>query len=183
MVLIDDNLNVLDGLIRGAFHVYFLISFLMLALVGSQLVKCVNKVRLLRGQSLSVAQMTGWFHSTDIVKCLFKMRRLPGGPMLGSFMVFAAVIAPVANILTGVLVTKNPGYSRCNFETGLVVDISAMTWAYPPANGYAALIAQNAQLSRYSSIFPSSVKIGGLSVYNPFCERDSLSPTARHEFS
>lgn len=177
MVLINDNLAVLGGPIRTVFRVYFLISFLLLGLVGSQVVKCVNKVRLLRGQSLTMAQMTGWFRSTDIVKCLIKIRRLPGGPLLGSFMVLAAVLAPVADLLTSALITLKRGNGRCIFETGLVVDISAMTWAIPPPNGYAALVAQNAQLARYS-ILPSSVKIGGLFFYNPSCEHDTSSPTS-----
>jgi hypothetical protein len=89
MFLINDNDGVLGGPIRAVFRVYFLISFLLLGLVGSQVVKCVNKVRLLRGQSLTMVQMTGWFRSTDIAKCLIKMRRLPGGPLPGSFMVVA----------------------------------------------------------------------------------------------
>ncbi len=101
-----------------------------------------------------LSEMTGWVRLSDLASSFLKLHRLPGGPWLGSIMLFASVFALVADLAVNVLVLNKSVVKRCEFDQGLVIQVplpGASQWGSPPPLGYPALIASNAQWNSFTN--------------------------------
>lgn len=135
-----------NGLLRLALRIYFIGTMTLLGIIGRQCCKYSAKLDLIKGKSVNLHRMTGWLQLRDIVICLWKLRRLPGGWWLGLMMIVGSVLTLAADLTVARLVY--PGYVRglCLFKRGLVMDwTDEAGYNSPPSNGYPALIASNAQ--------------------------------------
>jgi hypothetical protein len=141
-----------NSFLRLALRIYFIGTLTLLGLIGSQCCKLAANLDLLNGHSVRLHRMTGWLQARDVVACLWKLRRLPGGLWLGLMMVIASILTLTADLAVALLVHQTEQQGLCDFDTGLVVDwIDPETFIAPPPNGYAALIASNAQIFSYDN--------------------------------
>jgi hypothetical protein len=142
-----------NGTLRVVLRVYFITMTTLLGLIGSECCKCAAKVDLLGGKNVKLNRMTGWLRARDIFTCIYKLRRLPGGSLLGFVMITTTLLSLTADLAVSKLVLPATGPSDCIFTTGLVMDWTQNeTFNSPPANGYPALIASNVQIySTYSN--------------------------------
>jgi hypothetical protein len=142
-----------NGTLRLVLRVYFITMTTLLGLIGSECCKCAANVDLLSGKNVKLNRMTGWLRPIDIWTCVYKLRRLPGGVLLGFVMITTTLLSLTADLAVSKLVLPSTGPSDCIFTTGLVMDwTSNETFNSPPANGYPALIASNVQIySAYSN--------------------------------
>jgi hypothetical protein len=144
--------------LRTVFRVYFITFITLLGLVGSQCCKCAAKVDLLRGKNVELHRMTGWLRLSDILTCIWKMKKLPGGVWLGTVMIITALLSTAADITVALLVVPVEGLGECPFTEGLVMNWETPeAFTQPPANGYPATIASNAQI--YSELAGCDVGI------------------------
>lgn len=142
-----------DGAVRVAFRIYFICTLALLGLIGSQCCKCAAKLDLLHGKTVKIHRMTGWVRARDVLICLWKMHRLPGGWWLGLMMVTASFLTLTADLAVNALVRQQWRTDQCYFTQGLVVDWhNTETFSAPPANGYPALIVSNAQINSDSNL-------------------------------
>ncbi len=142
-----------NGTLRVVLRVYFITMTTLLGLIGSECCKCAAKVDLLSGKNVKLNRMTGWLRPIDIWTCVYKLRRLPGGVLLGFVMITTTLLSLTADLAVSKLVLPAVGPSECIFTTGLVMDwTNNETFTSPPPNGYPALIASNVQIySAYSN--------------------------------
>jgi hypothetical protein len=132
----------------------------LLGLIGSQCCKCAAKVDLLSGKYVKLNRMTGWLRPIDIWTCVYKLRRLPGGVLLGFVMITTTLLSLTADLAVSKLVLPAVGPGDCNFTTGLVMDWTTNNETFhgsPPPHGYPALIASNVQI--YSAYWNCPVAI------------------------
>lgn len=148
-----------DGFLRGFLRAYFLISFLFISLVGSQVCKCANKLRVSRGSYISVIEMTGWLQLPEILKGIWRLRRLPGGLWFGLLMAAVGICSVISDLATSALVTKQWLPSRCKFEKGLVFNANANTYSSPPPNEASFRTAGNSQMNRYGIIYQNMIDV------------------------
>ncbi|KUJ23484.1 uncharacterized protein LY89DRAFT_663913 [Mollisia scopiformis] len=142
--------NISEGPMRTIFRGYFIVALALLGLIGDQCCKRAAKLQLARGKSVSLSRMTGWVRFMDIAKIVFKLRRLPGGPFLGSFMLGSVILALVADFSVTNLVLWTYVPSRCVFNPGIVLSTTQSSkWSAPPADEYPVLVASNAQITSY----------------------------------
>ena len=142
-----------NGTLRLVLRVYFITMTTLLGLIGSECCKCAAKVDLLSGNNVKLNRMTGWLRPIDIWTCVYKLRRLPGGVLLGFVMITTTLLSLTADLAVSKLVLPTVGPSDCIFTTGLVMNwTNNETFASPPPNSYPALIASNVQIySAYSN--------------------------------
>ncbi|KAF8857450.1 hypothetical protein BDZ45DRAFT_744396 [Acephala macrosclerotiorum] len=140
-----------DGFLRGFLRVYFLISFLSINLVGSQVCKCANKLRVSRGNYIKVIEMTGLLRLPEILKGIWRLRRLPGGLWSGLLMAAVGICSVISDLATSALVTKQWLPSRCKFDQGLVVNGNKSIYASPPPNEAGSRTARDSQLNSDSN--------------------------------
>jgi hypothetical protein len=140
------NLN--DSFLRSLLRVYFLFAFLVIGLAGSQVCKCFNKLKVMKGRQVSLVEMTGWLKFSEIMISVWKLRRFPGGLLLGLLMLTASVLALVSDLATSALVSRQYLPSRCAFTNGLVINTGVDSYISPPPNEAGARLASNAQITR-----------------------------------
>jgi hypothetical protein len=136
-----------SGVLRLVLRVYFIIFITLLSLIGSQCCKCAAKVDLLQGKNVDLNRMTGWLRLSDILTCIWKLRRLPGGLWLGLVMIITALLSTAADLTVALLVVPVDGLGECIFTEGLVMNWETPeAFNRPPPNGFPALIATNVQI-------------------------------------
>jgi hypothetical protein len=141
-----------------ALRIYFITVLTLLGLIGSECCKCVAKVDLLRGKKVKLHLMTGWLRPIDIVTCIWKLKRLPGGVWLGIVMIITTLLSVSADLTVTAFVVPVLAPGECLFTTGLVMNWQTPEDFFsPPPQGYPALIASNAQF--YSADSNCSVGI------------------------
>jgi hypothetical protein len=137
-----------SGHLRAGLRIYFIATLTILGLVGSQCCKCAAKLDLVHGKTVKLHRMTGWVRARDVLMCLWKLKRLPGGWWLGLMMVIASVLTLVADLSVALMVRQTYKWDICEFTQGLIMDLSDKeTYISPPSNGYPALLASNSQIS------------------------------------
>jgi hypothetical protein len=102
--------------------------------------------------------MTGWLRPMDIVTCIWKLKRLPGGVWLGLVMIITTLLSVSADLTVTAFVVPVLASGECLFTYGLVMNWQTQeVFSSPPPNGYPALIASNVQI--YSANSNCSVGI------------------------
>jgi hypothetical protein len=136
-----------NGTFRLVLRVYFITMTTLLGIIGSECCKCAAKVDLLSGRNVKLNRMTGWLRPVDIFICIYKLRTLPGGVLLGFVMITTTLLSLTADLLVAKFVLPARGPGECLFTTGLVMDWGPNeTFSSPPAHSYPGLIASNAQI-------------------------------------
>lgn len=145
------------GFLRIALRVYFIITLFLLGTIGRQCCKLSAKVDLLQGETVSINRMTGWLQARDVAVVVWQLRQLPGGVWLGLMMIITSILTLTSDLAVTGLVKPITLPGLCPFTLGLVLnwDSGVETFYAPPANGYPALIAANAQI--YSGQWNSTI--------------------------
>jgi hypothetical protein len=147
-----------SNVLRVVLRIYFITIITLLGLIGSECCKCAAKVDLLRGKNVKLNRMTGWLRPIDILSCIWRLKRLPGGLWLGIVMIITTLLSLTADLTVALLVVPVLTPGQCLFTIGLVMDWQTTEgFVAPPPNGYPALIASNVQI--YSANSNCSVGI------------------------
>jgi hypothetical protein len=106
--------------VRPILHVYFIVAFLVLGIIGQECCKLVIKASLRRGRQVPLHRMTGWVSGFSFFTSTFELRNIPGGLLFGFIMLWVTVLSPINTIIIGALVTNVQVSTRCEFGQGMV---------------------------------------------------------------
>jgi hypothetical protein len=147
---------------RIILRVYFIAALMLVCLLGDRCLHLRAKIRLLRGEDMSVAGecsrsssllikltlistgMLGWLRGFGPILTTTRLRTMPGGWM-GSLMILTGLISLGCDLFTNLVIAVEMPRS-CEFQKGIVVSNVSSSY-YPSPYGYAALYTQAAQLS------------------------------------
>ncbi|KAK5082335.1 hypothetical protein LTR05_007481 [Lithohypha guttulata] len=139
--------NISDGGIRVIFKVYFIVLVLLIGLVGNYCCRLNARLRLLRGQIVSLTATTGWVSGPSLIGLIWELRTMPGG-WLGFLMLLAAVLDLVGELGAAKTVTSVPWFSTVYHSKGMTMNATTRT-AYPSVNWEAYRWASQAQRNSY----------------------------------
>lgn len=102
--------------LRAALRIYFLVTCSLIALVGDQCCLLLSKVLLARERPVNLTHTTGWMRGPPLLYSIYRLRRLPGGVILGSFVVILTITALLADLAVSAFVRScRIGTSRVHF--------------------------------------------------------------------
>jgi len=119
--------------LRVYLRAYFTILFILLPLVGDQTCHALVKYFLAIGRNVPVTATTGWVSTSSAAHWLLKRRCLPAG-WFGVVMLLAGILNTLSDFAVSGYVKNIYLPGRCQFNTGVVLPSSPVSWRSVPSN-------------------------------------------------
>lgn len=123
MALIDTGTRtyLLKQDVQTIIRYYFIVIWFALAQIGNYCCGSRASLRILSGENVSIASMTGWIRGLSVLKTAWKLRSVPGG-WLGFIMIIAFPLSLLSDIGLNYFLVALSVSATCPFGTGLVID-------------------------------------------------------------